>query len=53
MPDPMTYLPSKPLRMADITEVASLIDKIGTMVERIRKARSVETFSMGTIDLLR
>ncbi|GAA4015594.1 hypothetical protein GCM10022631_29680 [Deinococcus rubellus] len=52
MPDPMTYLPSKPLRMSDITKVSSLIDKIGTMVERIRKARSVETFSMNTIDLL-
>lgn len=52
MPDPMSYLPSKPLRMADITEVGSLIDKVGVMIERVRKARSTDTFSMQTVDNL-
>lgn len=52
MPDPMDFLPSKPLRMADITEVGSLIDKVGGMIERIRKARSTDTFSMATVDAL-
>lgn len=52
MPDPMSYLPSKPLRMADITEVGTLIDKVGVMIERVRKARSTDTFSMQTVDHL-
>lgn len=52
MPDPMDFLPSKPLRMADITEVASLINQVGVQVERIRKAREGKTFDMGTVDRL-
>lgn len=52
MPDPMDFLPAKPLRMADITEVSGLINQVGTMVERIRKARSTDTFTMATVNAL-
>lgn len=52
MPDPMEFLPSKPLRMADITEVSSLVSQVGTMVERIRKAQTQHTFTMDTVNLL-
>ena len=52
MPDPMDFLPAKPLRMADITEVSGLINQVGTMVERIRKARSQDTFTMSTVSAL-
>lgn len=52
MPDPMDFLPSKPLRMADITEAAGLIDKVGSMVDRIRKGQQGKTFDMATIDRL-
>ena len=52
MPDPMEYLPSKPLRMADITEVSGLIKEVGAMVERIRKAQTQHTFTMDTVNLL-
>lgn len=52
MPDPMDYLPSKPLRMADITEVKGLIGQVGQMVERVRKLQTQHTFTMETITLL-
>lgn len=52
MPDPMEFLPSKPLRMADITEAAGLIDKVGGMVDRIHKHSKGKTFDMATIDRL-
>ena len=52
MPDPMDYLPSKPLRMADITEVSGLIGQVGSMVDRIHKHAKGETFDMATIDRL-
>lgn len=52
MPDPMEYLPSKPLRMADITEVKGLIGQVGQMVERIRKLQTQHTFTTETITLL-
>lgn len=52
MPDPMNYLPSKPLRMADITEVGALISRVGTIIELIRKAQTQATFTMDTVNLL-
>lgn len=52
MPDPMEYLPSKPLRMADITEVAGLITRVGAIIELIRKAQTQHTFTMDTVNLL-
>lgn len=52
MPDPMNFLPSKPLRMADITEVGGLIGRVGTLVEQIRKSQTQHTFTMDTVNLL-
>lgn len=52
MPDPMEFLPSKPLRMADITEVSGLIGQVGSMVDRIHKHARGKTFDMATIDRL-
>lgn len=52
MPDPMNYLPSKPLRMADITDVSRLIKEVGAMVDRIRKGQQESTFSMDVINRL-
>lgn len=52
MPDPMNYLPSKPLRMADITDAARLIKEVGAMVDRIRKGQQESTFSMDVINRL-
>lgn len=52
MPDPMEFLPSKPLRMADITEVSGLIGQVGSMVDRIHKHAKGKTFGMATIDRL-
>ncbi|GAA5503005.1 hypothetical protein Dxin01_02754 [Deinococcus xinjiangensis] len=52
MPDPMSFLPSKPLRMADITEVSGLIGQVGGMVDKIHKHAKGKTFDMATIDRL-
>jgi hypothetical protein len=52
MPDPMSYLPGRPLRMADLSDVAGLVNQIGAMVERIRKSQTSQTFSMDTVSLL-
>lgn len=52
MPDPMDFLPSKPLRMADITEVGGLISRVGALIEMVRKAQTQHTFTMDTVNLL-
>lgn len=52
MPDPMDFLPSKPLRMADITEAGSLISRVGTLIKLVRDMQSQHTFTMDTVNLL-
>ena len=52
MPDPMSYLPSKPLRMADITEVKGLLMLVGALVDKVRKGATQHTFSMDMINVL-
>ncbi|ULH17362.1 hypothetical protein MF271_19420 (plasmid) [Deinococcus sp. KNUC1210] len=52
MPDPMDYLPSKPLNLPDIMTVGGFIVQVGGLIEKIRKLRSTDTFSMQTVDRL-
>jgi hypothetical protein len=52
MPDPMSFLPSKPLNLPDIMQVGGFLVQIGGLVEKIKKLKSTDTFSMQTIDRL-
>lgn len=50
--DPLSIRPSKPDKVIDILSVATFIGQISSIVDRIRKARETQTFSMATIDKL-
>lgn len=52
MPDPMSYLPAKPLNLPDIMQVGGFLVQIGQLVERIKKLKSTDTFSMQTVGRL-
>lgn len=52
MPDPMSFFPAKPLNLPDIMQVGGFLVQIGGLVERIKKLKSTDTFSMQTIDRL-
>ncbi|WP_158680068.1 hypothetical protein [Deinococcus sp. NW-56] len=52
MPDPMSYLPKRPLQIVDIAAASSIAAQIGQMVDRINKLREDKTFSMTTIGRL-
>lgn len=52
MPDPMGYLPKRPLQVVNIAAASGIAGQIGQMVDRINKMREDKTFSMSTIGLL-
>lgn len=50
--DPLGIEPSKPDKVVDILSVGAYITQISSIVDRIRKSRETQTFSMATIDKL-
>ncbi len=50
--DPLSIIPSRPDKVIDILSVGQFITQISSIVDRIRKARETQTFSMATIDKL-
>ncbi len=52
IPDPLSYVPKRPVTIIDITGVSSLVAQIGALVDRINKMKEDKTFSMATIGAL-
>lgn len=48
-PDPLDYM-TKPRQMLDITAAASLVDKVGAMVDRIERYRREGSITLETLD---
>ena len=52
IPDPLSYVPKRPVTIIDITGVSSLVAQIGALVDRINKMKEDKTFSMAPIGAL-
>lgn len=52
IPDPLSYMPKRPVTIIDITGVSGLVAQIGALVDRINKMKEDKTFSMATIGAL-
>lgn len=52
MPDPMDYVPRRPVTVVDISTVGGLLAQVGAMVDRINKMREDKTYSLATISRL-
>lgn len=50
--DPLDIVPSRPDKVVDILAAGQFITQISNIVDRVRKARETQTFSMATIDKL-
>jgi hypothetical protein len=50
-PDPLEHM-NKPRQMLDVTAAASLVDKVGRMVERIEKIRAEGTISLVEVNTI-
>lgn len=48
-PDPLTFM-TKPRQMLDITAAASLVDKVGSMTDRIERQQREGSITLATLD---
>lgn len=51
-PDPMDYVPRRPVTILDLTAVTGMLAQAGGLTDRINKMREDKTYGMGTISRL-
>ncbi|UQN05473.1 hypothetical protein [Deinococcus sp. QL22] len=49
MPDPLSYAPTRPVQIIEISLAAGIASQVGALVDRINKMREDKTFSLSTI----
>jgi hypothetical protein len=49
MPDPLSYTPTRPVQIIEISSAAGIASQVGALVDRINKMREDKTFSLSTI----
>jgi hypothetical protein len=52
MPDPLSYVPTRPVQIIEISSAAGIASQVGALVDRINKMREDKTFSLSTIRCL-
>lgn len=50
VPDPADYAPEKPRQLLDITAAATLVDKVGAMIDRIEKHKREGAITLDTLN---
>lgn len=50
VPDPLDFAPEKPRQVLDITAAAGMLDKVGSLVDRIEKSRREGAITLDTLN---